>query len=368
MPPKHRAAPLPAETAQGGTAQDGTESAAAGAPVRIGYHTPEDYEARTWAPAAPPLAVPQAVPLAVIVHGDYDAPARPWPQIASHLRPLDGTPCLEVIQTAGPVAYGRDADLECAATPNLLFAATRLEEAAGLAMEAMTELAYDRLRRLMQERGYPYLLRTWNLIQDINREQDGLERYRQFCLGRHAGFARYQEDRGTRHPAASAMGAPSGGLCLYALAAKSPGLPLDNPRQVNPFSYPAQYGPRSPDFSRGLVKSWGRGRNLFLSGTASITGHESRHPGSLTQQMDTTLDNLARLIEVAEGAAGQAFPAGPGTAVLKAYVRDPADYPQVRARLEERFGPKTGVVYLEAEICRSELMCEVEGTVFLDTP
>lgn len=359
MPPNHQAAPRDTEADL-----QGAEPAAASAPLRIGYHTPADYAAQTWTSPAQPTVQP----LAAIIHGDFAAPVRPWPQIASHLRPLSGAPCLEVILAAGPVAYGRDPEQEFAATPELLFAATRLEETAELGMEAMTELAYTRLRRLMLARGYPYLLRTWNILQDINREQDGLERYRQFCLGRHAGFVQYQEDRGTRHPAASAIGAPSGGLCVYALAAKSPGLPLENPRQVNPFWYPAQYGPRSPDFSRGLVKSWDRGRNLFLSGTASITGHESRHPGSLAQQMETTLDNLASLIGAAERAVGRPFPAGPATAALKAYVRNSEDYPQVRASVEDRFGPELGVVYLQADICRTELLCEVDGTVFLDAP
>ena len=340
------------------TAAAEADCAMQSAPVRIGYHTPANYAARTW---APPLQ-----PLAAIVHGDFAAPARAWPQIASHLQPVTGAPCVEVILAAAPVTYGNDLTFAFAATPDLLFAATRLEETPALTMEAMTERIYARLRRLMARQGYPYLLRTWNILQDINREQDGLERYRQFCLGRHAGFVQYQEDRGARHPAASAVGAPSGGLCVYALAAKTPGLPVENPRQVSAFLYPPRYGPRSPDFSRGLIKSWDQGSNLFVSGTASITGHESRYLGSLADQIDTTLDNLSSLVGAAERSSRRRFPAGPGTAALKAYVRDPADYRQVRRHLEDRFGADVGVVYLRADICRAELLCEVDGTVFLD--
>ena len=117
-----------------------------------------------------------------------------------------------------------------------------------------------------------------------------------------------------------------------------------------------------------MIRGVRYGTTYHAFGTASITGHESRHPGSLAQQLDTTLDNLASLIGAAERAVGRPFPAGPATAALKAYVRNPADYPQVRASLEDRFGPELGVVYLQADICRTELLCEVDGTVFLGAP
>ncbi len=339
-----------------GTAKIGTGCAAKSAPVRFGYHTPEAYMNSEWCPPVQPLAA--------IIHGDFAPPAQPWPQITSHLRPASRGTWVELVSTSAPVTYGREGGFEIASTEDLLFAVGRQEDAETLSIAAQTEHIYGDLLQLLERRGYPHLLRTWNILQDINREQDGLERYRQFCFGRYEAFARCRGDLQEGYPAASAVGAPSGGLCVYVLAAKAPGIAVENPNQVSAYHYPAQYGPRSPSFARGLIKIWNHGSNLFLSGTASITGHESRHVGQLAQQVENTLSNLGSLVAAAERTAKLGFPLAPGTAVLKVYIRNPANYLQVRAQLENRLGTELEVVYLQAYICRAELLCEIDGVVF----
>lgn len=47
---------------------------------------------------------------------------------------------------------------------------------------------------------------------------------------------------------------------------------------------------------------------------------------------------------------------------LKAYLRYPEHLPIVRNALAEAFGTQTPVAFLQAQICRRELLLEVEGT------
>ena len=77
--------------------------------------------------------------------------------------------------------------------------------------------------------------------------------------------------------------------------------------------------------------------------------------------MEEALGNLRTMIETAGMASGVRFEAAPERCVLKAFVRRAGDYRQVRALLERHLGPDVPVLYLEVDLCRSELLFEIEG-------
>src|SRR3990170_3468810 len=76
----------------------------------------------------------------------------------------------------------------------------------------------------------------------------GRERYQLFCAGRHDAFlaAGYHHD--VDLPAASAVGMRGRGLIAYFLAAREPGVQVENPRPIAAYNYPPQYGPKTPSF------------------------------------------------------------------------------------------------------------------------
>ena len=88
-------------------------------------------------------------------------------------------------------------------------------------------------------------------------------------------------------------------LQVYWLAARVAGTPLENPRQVAAYRYPRQYGPQSPTFARAMLPPAGSDMPLLLSGTASVVGHETRHPGDVLAQLDETFANLDSLLDIA---------------------------------------------------------------------
>jgi chorismate lyase/3-hydroxybenzoate synthase len=325
-------------------------------PVDFAYLTPEAYLALSGDETLQTLAA--------IIHGDFDPPPRPWPQVQSRLRPPGGSSCVEVLRTAESPTYATEGGFQVAHGKEILFAARSLRDDEGTSLSSLTDELYAGLLGLVARRGFPHILRMWNLVGAINDEQDGLERYKQFCRSRHGAFAHHGPALGERYPSASAVGTTDGGLCVYLLAARAPGMPVENPKQVSAYRYPSRYGPRSPSFSRALVKAWPGGTQLFLSGTASITGHESRHAGRLAAQAEETLANLRTLIGAAEQASGTVFPLTPHNALLKAYLRRQSDYREVRDLLDRRLGGDIEVLYLEADLCRRELLLEVDGAIF----
>jgi chorismate lyase / 3-hydroxybenzoate synthase len=230
----------------------------------------------------------------------------------------------------------------------------------GADIAAATAAAYRQLLARVRGSGQPYLLRIWNFLDGINDGAGDAERYRAFCVGRaEAVDAAFHNPP----PAATAIGLPAcspPGLCLIALCGAEPGIALENPRQTPAWRYPREYGPVSPGFSRGAVLGRGAEAVLLASGTASIVGHVSLHHGDVLAQLDESLRNLDALLAEGEARSGARF-AVDGCRALRVYLRDPAHYPAVAARLQAALGAALPVRYLHGDICRRELDIELEG-------
>jgi chorismate lyase/3-hydroxybenzoate synthase len=205
---------------------------------------------------------------------------------------------------------------------------------------------YARIIADVRAAGFPYFVRMWNHIGAINAFDDGEERYKLFCAGRHDAFV----DAGYHHdvdlPAASAVGMQGRGLVTWFLAAREQGRQVENPRQIAAYNYPPQYGRKTPSFSRATV--WGD--VVYVSGTSSVVGHETVHAGDVMAQLEETLRN----IEIVLAQTGRTLA---NVLTAKTYVRHPSDYEAIAARLANVFPAN---LYLEAEICRADLLLEIE--------
>ncbi len=122
-------------------------------------------------------------------------------------------------------------------------------------------------------------------------------------------------------PAACALGSPAGSpLSIYFLAARRPPKMIENPRQTSAYHYPPKFGRHRPIFSRACV--WGEpgSGQLFVSGTASIVGHETIHRGDVVAQTRETMVNIGALLEEANRVVGSGRYSVAGLK-LKVYVR-----------------------------------------------
>ncbi len=221
----------------------------------------------------------------------------------------------------------------------------------GLAAAACA--AYEAISRFTLRCGHRHLLRMYNYFSAINSGAGDAERYKQFCSGRAAGF-KALPDRSW--PAATAIGRQDQGrlLQVYWLASDEPGRPLENPRQVSAFHYPRQYGPAPPHFSRAIQVADG----MLISGTASVLGHSSHHADDLPAQLDEILRNLASVRQA--GGTIATHTSGRGT-LLKVYLRDATAAGFVAKYLRGHLPPQVQFLVLGADICRRELLVEIDA-------
>ena len=228
-------------------------------------------------------------------------------------------------------------------------------------LQQATESAYRQVFTLLDTLRYPHLFRFWNYIADINTHSFGLERYHQFNLGRQDAFLAHGRDVVGNVPAACAVGSAQGPLTIAFLAGRVAPLNIENPRQVSAYQYPQQYGPRSPTFSRASLVRLGHDEVLFVSGTASIVGHATLHPDDVVAQTRETMTNIKAVLAEANRLTNQPrFDLA--DLHYTVYVRHPADLARIRAELAHCVGCENKAVYLQADVCRQDLLLEIEAT------
>ena len=229
--------------------------------------------------------------------------------------------------------------------------ATRTAPVEELEGERITETARDLFDAVLDELpGGP--CRVWSFLpRPTDRDRDFLERYMRFNAGRTAAY----RDHGARVrtiPAGTCVGHAGPLLVVHALWAPEPFHAIENPRQRPAYLYSSRYGPVPPAFTRGVRI----GDRLLASGTASVVGEDSTHEGDLVAQFEESCLNLSSL-----AAAGGGDDRWRDVCV---YVKDRDDCPRVARLARERFGERLARV-VQAEICRRELLLEIEGICYV---
>jgi enamine deaminase RidA (YjgF/YER057c/UK114 family) len=150
-------------------------------------------------------------------------------------------------------------------------------------------------------------------------------------------------------------------LTIGFLAGRRAPVRIENPRQVSAYDYPRQYGPCSPVFSRASLVRHGRAETLFVSGTSSIVGHVTMHPSDVSAQTAETIANIRAVIEEANRLVNaERFDLR--RLDYKVYVRNPEDLDVISRELARCIGGTPKAIYLQADICRQELLLEIEAT------
>ncbi len=285
--------------------------------------------------------------------GDKSPAATDGVDLLVPLDPLDSEPLSEVWTTDQLPTVGTHAGFETAETSELLFGAATLDCEDP---EAAAQKLYGDLFEVLGERNFQNLLRIWNIVPRIGEDRAGLDRYMHFCRGRAIAFEqRHGQGFESLLPAASAVGSDRGPFVVWFIASKRAGIPRENPRQISAFQYPERYGPKPPSFARATLTPPCLGSELLLSGTASILGSESVHLNDTSAQLAETMENLRALL----GKNGRID--SNHLRQLKVFVRDRSDYAEIREALMPLIQTGTQIMFLRADICRPELLLEIEG-------
>jgi chorismate lyase / 3-hydroxybenzoate synthase len=222
--------------------------------------------------------------------------------------------------------------------------------------EETTICAYGAIAEELAEAPARHPVRFWNLIPRIHRAcEGGVDRYMNFNAGRYEAFRRwFGADNLDRLPTASGIGHDGDDLIIEVLATDVEGFAVDNPRQIPPVRYSRRYGPRPPCFARATLVR-GRTPRLLVGGTASVVGEISMHDRDLTRQIEETLANLRSLL----GSSGLDLPWK--FSDLRVYHPRPDDAGAIAQAVRRGFPGSTRIELTRADLCRRELLVEIEG-------
>lgn len=310
---------------------------------------------------SPPSAEHQ---LLVAFHfGATPAPDMHSAIVSPRLHPIDCETLYEAWWVDDDVHFSTHGNLRIADSSDYAVIIFEADESDTDDHQRVTHDAYRELLSVVSTMGNTRLVKIWNYLGGINEGEGDLERYRQFSVGRAIAFRESGIDD-EHSPTGTGVGMmQKRGLSIIALCSKREFTLAENPRQISAFRYPRQYGPQSPKFGRGGSVLAQDHRLHLLSGTASIVGHESMHPGDTGAQFDETLRNLDSLCD----AISEAVDDVPklildDQCVLRVYLRNAGDYLAVANNLRDRLGPGASrIAFLHGEICRRELMVEIDG-------
>ena len=242
--------------------------------------------------------------------------------------------------------------------------------------------AFSSMRRVLTRAGAGFqdVVRTWLYQGCITEEVDGVERYRELNRARTDFFAGINfEHRPVKvahnghaiYPASTGIGTLCHGLVTACMALQTDRedvqlMALENPLQTSAFDYPKEYSIKSPKFARAMAVRAGEYVTTWISGTASIVNAETVHKGDIVKQTEQTLTNIEKLI-APENFARQGWADAGATfedlARLHVYVKRPEDYEACRAVCERRVGHVPSI-YAVADVCRPDLLVEIEGVAF----
>jgi len=240
---------------------------------------------------------------------------------------------------------------------------------------------FQKMREMLQSVGIPFeqVIRTWLYLGDIVGPEGDTQRYKELNRARTDFYRDYcfravKTPEGFNpkiYPASTGIGSDSRDVLMSCIALSTErddlvGMPLENPLQTSAFDYSTKYGPKSPKFARAMALSCGPFATIFVSGTASITESETRYVGDVEGQTRQTLKNIEALIS-GDNLSRHGMP-GLGTtldglALVRVYIKRQGDYAKTRAVCEELLG-ELPTVYAVADVCRPELLVEIEGIAF----
>lgn len=220
-------------------------------------------------------------------------------------------------------------------------------------------LASDILRR----EGFTInsIIRQWNYIEQITKFDGTDQHYQMFNNVRSEFYGRADWSNG--YPAATGIGANLGGILVdidAAVFASSEcfATPIDNKLQVAAHAYSEQVlelaGKKktTPKFERAKSMTFAGRELIYISGTAAIRGEETLIGVGLERQLHITMENIVQLIGDAR------------LEMLRVYLKDKSYYAEAR-KLLDGYQLNIPISYMWADVCRDELLIEIEGIAVL---
>jgi enamine deaminase RidA (YjgF/YER057c/UK114 family) len=218
------------------------------------------------------------------------------------------------------------------------------------------------------------IVRQWNYIENITRIEDSSQNYQEFNDARSRFYQKTNWVNG--FPAATGIGIGCGRViidldAMYTNGSAIKVVPLNNTLQVPAHDYSRsvliaakdekEKPVTTPKFERGKLVLSGTEGVIYISGTAAIRGEKSYHNTGIEEQTKITLENIEHLIAketLANSGAGNYT--NIEITSFRIYLKEESFYETCKRIVDENY-KGVPAVYLKADICRKELLVEIEG-------
>lgn len=241
------------------------------------------------------------------------------------------------------------------------------------ALQLQVDESFKQLFNLLLHEGFSLsdIIRQWNYVPGIvglERSQDKtVQHYQIFNEVRKHWYGKALFEKG--YPAATGIGVKAGPFSIDIIATKLDASihqkGLSNPRQENAYQYSQQhligdvlYGEckHPPLFERAKLLA-GQDKSIVLvSGTAAILGQDTVGVGDLRKQLEISFNNMLELTTQAVTGSDATFQFN----YLRIYMKYIEFHDTVKAMCE-LFFPNVSATFVMADICRDNLLMEIEG-------
>lgn len=236
---------------------------------------------------------------------------------------------------------------------------------------------FEKLQAVLDVEGYRIsdIVRQWNYIERIVDFEGECQHYQIFNDARSHFYSHCEWISG--YPAATGIGMQYGGVIVEVNAVKSAesvSAAIDNNLQIAAHEYSQdvligeiEFGSErtTPKFERGKMVDYGDAQLFYISGTAAIRGEESVDGDSAIAQTVKTLENIDNLVSPANRAQFGGSPEGEASyKLLRVYIKEDEDAEVVIDYMNQNY-PGIDISYIKADVCRCELLIEIEGIAII---
>ncbi len=238
-----------------------------------------------------------------------------------------------------------------------------------------SEDVFARIRQVLDNERMPVsaIIRQWNYIEKItDNDNAGHQHYQDFNDARSLFYANAEWKNG--YPAATGIGTQCGGIMIDmdVLLCEDDTIlvaGVDNPLQVAAHAYSQQVllgetqlqAKTTPKFERAKAVWKDNHGFVYISGTAAIRGEQSLEGVGIEEQTAITLENIEYLVSGENlRQAGVPVTGNAGLVNFRVYVKYREDMEKAKKVIEAKY-PELPAIYTLTDVCRSELLIEIEG-------
>ena len=223
------------------------------------------------------------------------------------------------------------------------------------------------------------VVRQWNYIENITEVIEKVSERQHYQIFNDVRSSFYRKSEFVNgYPSATGIGMDTGGVVIDFIAV-SPSQkltikPIKNPGQIDAFEYSEKVlvgkllnessKKTSPKFERGKVLQTLNAARIYVSGTAAILGENIVDKKNIEKQTLVTIENIKNLISVEnlKSIGLHLNPEKKSFSYIRTYVKHQKDISAVKAICEKQFKSEN-FQYLVSDICRDDLLVEIEGSL-----